>query len=330
MKKVKKIDLKTFFVNNNAIIIFILLVILASCMSSNFLSSRNIMNILRQQVPYAFIGIGAMLTIMTGGIDLSIGSTLGVGSVAIALMITKWNITSIPGLFSAVVLTALVGAVIGILNGVLVAYFKMAAFIATLAVMTIGQGIAYISTNGQPIRLQVDDSRAAAALVEFSKSKDPLLGIPTAVYVAIIMVILFCFIIKKTAYGRLIIASGSNEVAVRLSGINVNRYKASAYVICGALSALAGIFVTSRAASATPSTTGGGYELDAIAAVVIGGANLEGGKASVVNTIVGILIMAVIGNIMNLMSIAAYPQKVVKGVIIIAAVLLKSLGNKKN
>ncbi len=329
MEKVKKFDFKTFFVNNNAILIFVLLVIVASCMSSNFLSSRNVMNILRQQAPYALIGIGAMLTIMTGGIDLSIGSTLGVGSVVIALVLTKWNITSIGGLFLAILLTALVGAVIGLLNGILVAYFKMAAFIATLAVMTIGQGIAYISTNGQPVRLMVDDSAAAQALVEFSKMKDPVLGIPAAVYVALLVILIFCFIIKKTAYGRLLIASGSNEVAVRLSGINVNRYKASAYIICGALSATAGIFVTSRAASATPSTTGGGYELDAIAAVVIGGANLEGGKASVVNTIIGILIMAVIGNIMNLMSIAAYPQKVVKGIIIIVAVLLKSLGNKK-
>ena len=116
---------------------------------------------------------------------------------------------------------------------------------------------------------------------------------------------------------------------MRLSGINVNLYKAAAYTICGALSALAGIFVTCRAAIGTPATVSGGYELDAIAAVVIGGANLEGGKASVVNTIIGVLIMALIGNIMNLLSIAAYPQKVAKGVIIIAAVLLKSIGNKK-
>lgn len=329
MEKIKKTDLKAFFVSNNAVIIFILLVVIASCMSSNFLSSRNVMNILRQQVPYVLIGIGAMLTIMTGGIDLSIGATLGVGSVVIALVITKLGVVSVGGLLLAVLLTALTGAVIGLLNGVLVVYFKMAAFIATLAVMTIGQGIAYMSTNGQPIRLVSDESRAVEVLVEFTKSKDPLLGIPTVVYVAVAVILIFCFVIKKTAYGRLLIACGSNEAAVRLSGIHVSFYKTSAYVICGTLSALAGIFVTSRASSATPATVNGGYELDAIAAVVIGGANLEGGKASVVNTVIGILIMAVIGNIMNLMSIAAYPQKVVKGIIIIAAVLLKGLGNKK-
>lgn len=152
---------------------------------------------------------------------------------------------------------------------------------------------------------------------------------PVAVYVALAFVILFIFLVKYTTYGRLTIASGSNETAVRLSGINVNVYKAAAYTVCGVLSALAGIFVTCRAAIGTPATVSGGYELDAIAAVVIGGANLNGGKASVVNTVIGVLIMALIGNIMNLLSIAAYPQKVVKGVIIIASVLLQSLGRKK-
>ncbi|BFL48626.1 ABC transporter permease [Lactonifactor longoviformis] len=326
-KVANKFNLKKFFKENNAIIIFVLLIIIASCLSPNFLSQRNVVNVLRQQVPYALVGIGCMLVIMTGGIDLSCGAILGVGSVVIALLLTKESITSVPALLGCVVITALVGGVIGLLNGVLVAYFKMAAFIATLAVMTMAQGLAYILTNGQPIRLP--STPATDALIAFAEIKDPLLGVPVAVYVTLIVILLFVFLIKWTSYGRLTIASGSNETAVRLSGINVNLYKAAAYTICGALSALAGIFVTCRAAIGTPATVSGGYELDAIAAVVIGGANLEGGKASVVNTIIGVLIMALIGNIMNLLSIAAYPQKVAKGVIIIAAVLLKSIGNKK-
>ncbi len=323
----KKFDLKKFFLDNNTIIIFILLIIVSSCLSSNFLSQRNIVNVLRQQVPYCLVGIGCMLVIMTGGIDLSCGAILGVGSVVVALLLAKANFTSLPSLVGAVLITALVGGVLGLLNGVLVAYCKMAAFIATLAVMTVAQGMAYILTNGQPIRLP--DSPASKALVAFSEIKDPLLGIPIAVYVTLLIILLFVFLIRWTAYGRLTIASGSNETAVRLSGINVNVYKAAAYTICGVLSALAGIFVTCRASIGTAATVSGGYELDAIAAVVIGGANLEGGKASVVNTIIGVLIMALIGNIMNLLSIAAYPQKVAKGAIIIASVLLKSIGNKK-
>ena len=273
-KALKKFNYKKFFKENNTLIIFILLIIVSACLSSNFLTYRNITNVLRQQVPYVLLGIGSMLVIMTGGIDLSCGAILGVGSVVIALFLERGNVVTVPGLMGCVVLTALIGALVGLANGVLVAYCKMAAFIATLAVMTIAQGIAYILTSGQPIRLP--DTAATKALVAFAEVRDPLIGMPVAVYVA-----------------------------------------------------LAGIFVTCRAAIGTPATVSGGYELDAIAAVVIGGANLNGGKASVVNTVIGVLIMALIGNIMNLLSIAAYPQKVVKGVIIIASVLLQSLGRKK-
>ena len=326
-KALKKFNYKKFFKENNTLIIFILLIIVSACLSSNFLTYRNITNVLRQQVPYVLLGIGSMLVIMTGGIDLSCGAILGVGSVVIALFLERGNVVTVPGLMGCVVLTALIGALVGLANGVLVAYCKMAAFIATLAVMTIAQGIAYILTSGQPIRLP--DTAATKALVAFAEVRDPLIGMPVAVYVALAFVILFIFLVKYTTDGRLTIASGSNETAVRLSGINVNVYKAAAYTVCGVLSALAGIFVTCRAAIGTPATVSGGYELDAIAAVVIGGANLNGGKASVVNTVIGVLIMALIGNIMNLLSIAAYPQKVVKGVIIIASVLLQSLGRKK-
>ena len=325
IKVKKKFDVKQFIIDNNAIMIFILLVIVAGCMSSNFLTVNNIMNIVRQQVPYALVAIGAMLVMMTGGIDLSAGAVLGVGSCAIALFLQKLNLTSIGPYTTLFRSTVLVGALFGLFSGILVAYCKIAAFIATLAVMTIADGAAYIATNGQPVRLKVGTA-SADAMIEFAKNK--FLGIPLAVYVALVIVLVFMFIVKKTAYGRLLVACGSNEVSVRLSGINVKKYKTTAYIIAGALSALAGTFVTCRAASATPATTGGGYELDAIAAVVIGGASLDGGKASVVNTIIGVLIMAIIGNIMNLLSIAAYPQKVVKGLIIIAAVLLQQVGSR--
>jgi len=328
MSKVKtenNFELKKFIVKNNAIMIFILLVVAASCMSSNFLTVNNIMNVVRQQVPYVLVAIGAMLVMMTGGIDLSSGAVLGVGSCVIALFLQKLQITGVNGLLVVLLITVIVGAIFGALSGFLVAYCKIAAFIATLAVMTIAQGAAYIATNGQPVRLKAG-TPAADAMIKFGKGK--FLGIPLGVYVALVFIIVFLFIVKKTAYGRLLIACGSNEVSVRLSGINVKRYKLTAYIIGGTLSSLAGTFVTCRAASATPSTTGGGYELDAIAAVVIGGASLDGGKASVLNTIIGVFIMAIIGNIMNLMSIAAYPQKVVKGVIIIAAVLLQKVGSR--
>ncbi len=327
VKASKSFDVKKFILKYNTIIIFVALVVVSSCLSSNFLSKMNIVNVLRQQVPDALVGIGSMLVIMTGGIDLSCGAVVGVGNVVIALLVADYGFTSMPSLFAGILLTALVGAVIGLVNGILVAYCKMAAFIATLAVMTMSQGIAYIITRGQPVRL--GSSPAADAMAAFPTASDPLLGIPWAVWVTVLIILFFVFLVKYTAYGRLTIASGSNETASRLSGINVNLYKAAAYVICGALSAVAGVFITCRSAIGTPATVSGGYELDAIAAVVIGGANLNGGKASVLNTIIGVLIMALIGNIMNLLSVAAYPQDVIQGLIIIAAVLLQSLGRKK-
>lgn len=326
-KEIKRFNAKKFFANNSALVVFIILVIVASIMSSSFFSHMNIVNILRQQVPYMLVAIGCMLVMMTGGIDLSCGAIVGVGNVVVALLIKNEGFSTLGLLFLAVALAALVGAILGLANGILVAYFKMAAFIVTLAMMTIAEGIAYIVSNGNPVRLP--DNAAANALVAFAEVRDPLINVPIAVYVTGLVVVLFIFIVRKTSYGRLMIATGSNETAVRLSGINTNLYKVSGYVICGALSALAGVFVAGRSATGTPATTAGGYELDAIAAVVIGGANLDGGKASVLATLFGVLIMAIIGNMMNLMGVAAYPQKVVKGIIIIAAVLLKKVVSRK-
>ena len=323
----KKFNANKFLANNSALVVFIVIMIAASIMSPNFLSHRNLVNILRQQVPYMLVSIGVMLVMMTGGIDLSCGAMVGVGNVGIAFLIKQKNFSSVGLLILGIIITVLVGGLLGLINGIFVAYFKMAAFIVTLAMMTIAEGIAYIVSSGNPIRMQ--ECAATTALEAFSDCRDPLFNVPIAIYVTGIIVVIFIFIVKRTSYGRLIIATGSNEAAVRLSGINTNLYKMSAYVICGLLSALAGIFVAARTASGTPATASGGYEMDAIAAVVIGGANLEGGKASVLATFFGVMTVAIIGNMMNLAGVAAYPQMVVKGMIIIAAVLLKKVVSKK-
>ncbi|MDR0878328.1 MAG: ABC transporter permease, partial [Treponema sp.] len=272
-----------FLLKYNVFIIFIILVIASSLLSDVFLSSGNIFNVLRQQVPYFMIGIGVLLTILTGGIDLSVGAGVALGNCCVALFLVKGNLDSLGGMFGAILLTLLIMLAIGSITGVLVAYLKISPFVATLATMTIMRGIASILTGGSPIRLPMNLT-ASRVLVSFGQTSDPLTGVPLPVWLAVIVIALFLFIMKYTVYGRLVIATGSNENAVNLAGINVNFYKFSAYAISGIMCGIAGIVLCSRAAIATP-TIGSGFELDAIAACVIGGASLSGGRGKVSNTI---------------------------------------------
>lgn len=327
MKNTKKsINLKEFLIRYISLIIFILLMIISSLASDSFLTARNITNILRQQFPYVLIALGAMLVIMTGGIDLSPGQVLGFASTFLVVVMQKMTLDTVPKLLLAFVLVIAASCAFGAINGILVSYFKMAAFIVTLAVMTIAQGATYIICNGQPLRLEAGWS-STQFLNAFTDNR--WLGVPICVYFSLLVVLAFIFVIRYTSYGRLVMACGSNDTAVRLSGINEKIYRFSAYVVSSGLAGIGGIYVTCRTSMSTPSTGGGGYELDAIAAVVIGGANLSGGKASVVNTVLGVFVLALISNIMNLMSVAAYPQMVVKGIIIALAVLFKTLADKK-
>lgn len=321
------IKVKKTVIDNISLIIFVILMIISAFSSRSFLTARNITNILRQQFPYMLIALGAMLVIMTGGIDLATGQILGFASTCLVVLMQAMTLDTVPKLILGFAIVLVASCVFGLISGVLIAYFKMAAFIVTLAIMTIAEGVTYIICNGQPLRLEADWP-ATKFLNAFTD--DRWLGIPICVYFAFFIVLLFIFMIRCTAYGRLVMASGSNDVAVRLSGINEKIYKLSSYLIGAGLAGIGGIYVTCRTSMSTPSTGGGGYELDAIAAVVIGGANLNGGKASVVNTILGVFVLALIGNIMNLMSIAAYPQKIVKGIIIIFAVLFTTIADQKS
>jgi ribose transport system permease protein len=247
----------------------------------------------------------------------------------LAFFITKWGLSSFSGVFIAMILAVAAGVLGGSLNGLLISYLKMAPFIATLAVTTMARGAAFMLTGGSPIRLPIDKvtDAGSVALVDFGQYGDPLIGLPRAVWLVGVVTVLFWFIMKYTSLGRLLIASGSNETALRLSGVSASRYKFISYAISGMMAALGAILLSARAGISTPAA-GSGNELTAIAACVIGGASLSGGKGKITNTVVGVLIMALIGNIMNLLSIAAYPQQVIQGVIIILAVVLNSLDTK--
>jgi ribose transport system permease protein len=190
----------------------------------------------------------------------------------------------------------------------------MQGFVASLAAMTVTRGIAFIVTNGSPVKVQGD---TLANLVKRSNCYPVIL-------IMLAIVVIFWFIQKYTTYGRIIIAAGSNRTAVELAGIRVRRYLLSAYMLSGALAAIAGIFYASRTSTGSASV-GNGQELGAIAACVLGGANLSGGRGSVIKTFIGALILALIGNIMNLEGIGAYTQNIVQGVLIVAAVLLQGI-----
>lgn len=291
--------------------IFVLLLLVAHSQSPAFLSERNIMNVLRQMSGIGIMSIGMLFVILTRGIDLSVGSIAALGSVTVAILVKDYPLPL------AVLMVVGIGAACGFISGALVAWFRLPSFVITLAMMTAARGLALILSNGQPIM----PGASGAGLQNFGTTF--LLGFPKP---ALLMVGLFALgflVLNFSRYGRLVKAIGSNEEAVRLSGINVSWHVLSVYVISGALAAIAGILVTSRSGVGS-ATVGVGNELDVIAAVVIGGASLMGGVGGMVNTFIGVLILGIIGNIMNLAGVPGYHQQVYLGIIIVVAVLLQS------
>ena len=305
-----------FLVKHNTIFIFILLVVFSALISDVFFTSTNLSNLLKQVSGIGIISIGMLLVILTGGIDLSVGSMVALLAVTFAILV---NIVVLP---LAIVLTIVIGFALGSIAGYLVAFQKMAPFVATLALMTIARGLGFIYSKGSPITFKTPGGEFMSNFANNST-----LGIPNIAIVFFLIVMLAMVMLRYNVFGRLIIAIGSNEEASRLSGIKVNKYKFLVYAISGALAATAAVIVASRTNLGSPNM-GMAWELDAIAAVVIGGASLNGGKGTAINTLMGVLILGLIGNILNLLNVPSYPQQVVKGAIIIFAVLLQRFDSK--
>ncbi|NYH11854.1 ABC transporter permease [Pseudomonas moraviensis] len=319
-------SLQRLFLEHNALVMLVVLMVVASMLSADFFTYQNLGNLLRQLTPLLLVSIGMLIVILTAGIDLSVASVAAVGGIVVAMTLNVLPVDGSAGLVLAVLIAVVAGVLMGLVTGTFVAYFRMAPFIATLAMMTVARGLAFILSNGQPQRL--DDKLVSAQLLrDFGRLSDGVLGIPWPVWLAGLVTVVFILILRYNTYGRLTIASGSNETAVRLAGIPVERYKLAAYGICGGLAALAGVVIASRSGVATPSA-GMALELDAIAACVIGGALLSGGKGTIFYTVVGVLVLGLIGNIMNLLSVPAYPQQIIKGAIIVIAVLLQGVGRQ--
>lgn len=309
---------KSFILRNNTYLILLVLFIVCSLVSKDFLTLNNLVNICQQYTGTIVVSIGMLFVILTGGIDLSVGSIVAIGSVLTAYGLKTWEIGIVP----SCLITLLVGTSCGAFTGVLVAKTDMAPFVASLAMMTMARGIAYMISKGAPIMTPSNSIGVLGTARIFS-------WLTWLAVIAIVVVLVAWFLINFLSFGRTTVAIGSNEEAVHLAGINTAPVKIAVYAISGFCSAIGGIIVCARTGIGSPAV-GNGLELDCIAACVIGGASLSGGIGSPVKTVVGVLVLALIGNIMNLLAVPSYPQDVIKGIIIICAVLLQKVTNKRN
>ncbi|WP_028869026.1 ribose ABC transporter permease [Psychromonas arctica] len=303
---------KEWFIEQKSLIALIVLIAVVSVLNEYFFTIDNILNILRQTSVIAILAAGMTLVILTAGIDLSVGSILALCGAFAASMISL----EIPVLI-AVPVSLLGGAVLGSMAGLIISKGKVQAFIATLVMMTLLRGVTMVYTDGRPISTGFTD--VADSFAWFGTGY--MFGIPVPVWLMIFVFAGIWYLLNHTRFGRYVYALGGNESATKLSGINVDRIKIGVYSICGLLSALAGIIITSRLSSAQP-TAGMGYELDAIAAVVVGGTSLAGGRGYIMGTLIGALIIGVLNNALNLLDVSSYFQMIVKAAVILLAVLV--------
>lgn len=309
-----------------SLIALVVLCVVLNVMTDTFFTLDNGLNVLRQIAVNICIATGMTLIVLTAGIDLSVGSVLALCG-AITAGLFKYGM-AFPStdlfvgftLMGAVLGGMLMGWFLGWFNGFTITKFNVPPFVATLAMLTIARGFTMLYTKGHPI------SNLGSSFAFIGAGS--WMGIPLPVWIAAIVVLLAVFLTKKTKIGRYIYAIGGNEQAARLSGININKVKLTVYSMAGALAALGGVIVTARLDSAQPNA-GMNYELDAIAAVVIGGTSLSGGKGSVTGTVMGAVIIGVLNNGLVLMNVSPFWQQVVKGGVILLAVVIDRIGDKR-
>ncbi len=307
-EKKNTFDFKKTFEKLAALSSLIIMMIFFSIFSEYFFTTTNLLTIALQTSVIGIIAIGQTVVIITGGIDLSVGSIVAFSGVTAGLLVER----GLP-LVPALILGVFIGAAVGIVNGGLISKANLPPFIATLGMMMVLRGLTLALTNGMPIS-SFDDSFVYL-------SGGSVFGIPNPVIYFISLGLIFNFILRRTVLGKDIYAIGSNEEAARLSGVNIVKVKLMVYGFCGFLSGISGIILASRLISAQP-TEGAGYELDAVAAVVIGGASLSGGKGNIIGTIIGAFIMSTLRNGLNMMNVSGFWQQFVVGVVLLLAVYL--------
>lgn len=318
---------KPYLVKFQSLIALFVLCLLISILSDKFLTVSNGWNVMRQISVNICISVGMTLIVLTAGIDLSVGSVLALcGAITAGLLKNGVPVPSADlyigfTLLGGILCGIMLGFFLGAFNGWVITKFKVPPFVATLAMLTIARGLTLLYTEGFPISgLGGDFSYIGTGW---------LLGIPVPVWISVIIVVAAVILTNKTRLGRYIYAIGGNESASRLSGINISRVKIIVYSIGGALAAVGGLIVTSRLDSAQPNA-GVSYELDSIAAVVIGGTSLSGGKGSIMGTVLGAIIIGVLNNGLVLLNVSPFWQQVVKGGVILLAVIIDKSNSKKD
>ena len=320
-------DYKSTLVKFQSLIALLIMCIVLSLLSDKFMTVDNAWNVMRQISVNITISVGMTLVILTAGIDLSVGSILALcGAITAGLLkngieMPDFNLFIGFTLLGAILVGVIAGAGLGFFNGWAITRFNVPPFVATLAMLTIARGLTMLWTGGFPIT-GLGENFAFIGTGWF-------LGIPMPVWISAVIVLIAVIITNKTKLGRYIYAVGGNESASRLSGINIKKVKIIVYSIAGVLAAVGGIMVTSRLDSAQPNA-GLSYELDSIAAVVIGGTSLSGGRGSVLGTVQGALIIGVLNNGLVLLNVSPFWQQVIKGLVILLAVILDKVNSKED
>lgn len=318
MEKQKKFNARGFVAKYGVIIGLVIIMVFFTVMKAKFLTLDNMLNMLRQTSINGLLAIGMTFVVLTGGIDLSVGSIVGAAGMFAAL--AARSETGMPW-YLAVLIGLLVGVLLGTINGIVISYLRVPAFIATLGMLSIARGVTFMASNAKPV------PGLSQGFLKVGGGSVGIIPIPILILTAVL--VLSYIVLYKTRYGRYVFATGGNPSSARVSGINVKQITCSVYMVSGILAGLAGVILTSRVTSGL-SQSGDGYEVDAIAAAVIGGNSLSGGRGRLWGTIIGFLIMGVMNNGLDMMAVSSYWQLVIKGIIIIGAVMLDSLNETKS
>lgn len=289
---------------------FLIMLIGLAVFTDSFLSVKNLINVLRQATVVGILGMGMSYVIIAGGIDLSVGSTMALASCLAAAYSTETR--SVPLVF-AIIIGCVVGALVGLANGIVISYLEVTPFIATLGMQYAVRGVALVFTGGRPI------NALTKAYTNLGKGYVGVIPLPVVIFACIAFIA--WFVISKTQFGRYVYAIGGNEKAALVSGLRVKPLKCATYVINGVTAALAGIILSARVAVGSP-TAGESYDLLAITAVVIGGTSNQGGTGGILQTVLGVFIVSVLNNGMDLLGVSGYYQKIVTGVVVLFAVII--------
>lgn len=327
----RKVNLNSLMIEGRALVALVIIIAVFSTLSPNFLAPDNLIIMTRHVALNAILAIGMLLVILNGGIDLSVGSTVGLSGVVAGYLLQGANVpgtdlVAYPPVWVVIILAVAVGSLVGWLNGVLVAYLNVAPFIATLGMLYVARGIALLITNGETFtKLRGEEELGNTGFLNVLAS-DPL-GIPMPVWIMIAFALVFSLILNRTPFGRWLYATGGNERAAELSGVPIKKVKVIIYLLSGLCAATVGLLLTADLPAATPKG-GEFFELNAIAAVVIGGAALSGGRGTIRGTLIGAFVIGFLVDGLVLVGVSVFWQQVIKGAVIILAVAVDQIQQK--